>query len=60
MGKLRMTLILEYEVNPADYGVTTMEEAAAEDRAAFDNDPIGTLANLGDEATNEIFTVEVI
>jgi hypothetical protein len=60
MGRLRVSLVIEYEVNPADYGVETMEEAAAEERKALDADLIGTIAILGDESETDKLTVEVV
>lgn len=57
MGRLRVTMTVEYDLNPKDYNVTTMEEAAAEERQALQNDLLGTLAWLdGDES----ITVEVV
>lgn len=57
MGKLRITAVIEYEIDPVDYGVETMEQAAEEERTALDNDLIGTLAWVGDEAK---IAVEVV
>lgn len=59
MGKLRVTLVIEYEVDPVNYGVTTMEEAAEQERGALENDAIGTIAFLGDLGEDTI-TVEVV
>lgn len=58
MSKLRITAVVEYDVNPQDYDVTTIEEAAEEERAALKQDPLGTIVWLFDESTT--YTVEVV
>lgn len=58
MGKLRVTAVVEYEINPEDYGVETMEQAAGEERVALKADAIGTLSWLLDDSAK--FTVEVV
>lgn len=60
MSKLRVTYIVEYEVDPVDYGVETMEQAAEEERAALNSDFAGTLLNLSENDGYDSLTVEVV
>jgi hypothetical protein len=58
MATLRITVVAEYEVDPAMYGVETPEQAAAEEREALENDWLGTLAFVGGDDIKT--TVEVV
>ena len=60
MGRLRVTLTIEYEIEPRDYGVETMEEAAEEERKALDADLIGTIAMLSDDDEDILSLVEIV
>jgi hypothetical protein len=57
MGTLRVTVVAEYDVNPDDYSVETMEQAADEEREALNQDLLGTLSFIGDDL---IVKVEVV
>lgn len=61
MGKLRFTYTVEYPVDPRNYGVDTVEEAAEEDRVSFHNDFFGTLATVdAADGASSTWSVEAV